>query len=105
MVQCYVEFSDSTSPVLYHDAQVIQAALNTAIAQAVDQYPGVTLVDISSLLGGPELRVRPLIRFAPLIRGCSRGATFDGSFWRALHPNIIGQAAIAQAIEAVVGHA
>jgi hypothetical protein len=88
----------------YRHALIIQAGLNAAIAQAVAQYPGVTLVDISSLLGGPGSNV-PAHQICTAQPWLFTGSLFDGVFWRALHPKLLGQVAIAKAVEAVVGPA
>jgi hypothetical protein len=82
----------------YHDATVIQAALNAAIAKAVTKYPRVTLVNIGTILGVTH----GICTSHPWL---FTGSFFDGDFWRAVHPTARGQAAIAKAVEAVVGPA
>jgi lysophospholipase L1-like esterase len=88
----------------YHDAEVIQSALNAAIVKAVAASPGVKLVDIGSLLGGPGTG-REAHQMCTAHPWLFTGSELDGQFWRAVHPTAAGQAAIAVAVEAVVGPA
>ena len=82
----------------YHDAEVIQAALNGAIAKAVAKFPKVKLVNISKILGATH----GMCAAHPWL---FTGSLTDGNFWRAVHPTAAGQAAIARAVEQVVGRA
>jgi hypothetical protein len=87
----------------YIEALIIQGALNDAIGNGVNdaksspQHPNVDLLDISTLFGdSPGEPAHGICTADPWL---FTGSLFDGKFWRAVHPTIAGQAAIATALE------
>lgn len=87
----------------YQEALLVQGALNLAISQGVTQaasgptHPQATFVDIADVLGGISSNIAHNVCTAqPWLFS---GDPFDGLFWRAVHPNALGQAAIAQVVE------
>ena len=106
---------------VYREAQVLQGALNSAIATAVADarragVSNVVLVDLSTVAlhhevctSAPVLfsgESMPLGRFdADLALGLFDHGDYQdlaGHFWRILHPNVQGQRAIAEAVEAAL---
>jgi len=86
----------------FNQALIIQSALNRAIEQGIFDAehraspPPVTLVDISGLMGGfGATTPHGVCTAQPWV---FTGSLFDAKFWRAVHPNALGQQAIAQAI-------
>ena len=73
------------------EADYLQGQLNTIIASVVSSYPYSTFVNIASLFSGHEMCVVNS-------SNVSQSWLFDG-VWDAAHPNILGQEAIAKAVE------
>jgi len=86
---------------VYHEALTIQKALNDAIAKGVSEATQAgdpaTVIDVSNVFGGLGTTSHGICTAQPML---FTGSLLDGKFWRAVHPTIGGQAAIAKVVEA-----
>ena len=104
---------------VYSDAVVLQTALNAAIKSATGGRPGVTFVEEASLFEGHGMCTRQpyvfsgepldLAAWTELWHNVEHGNVgaienvLETHAWRVAHPNAMGQAQIATAVESALG--
>jgi lysophospholipase L1-like esterase len=97
---CVALKAHNLSNGVYHQAVVIQSALNAALQAGVTRAQklgySARMANIADVFGGLGSPSHGMCTAQPWV---FTGSSRDAIFWRAVHPNGLGQAAIANAVE------